>query len=380
MLFVDDARSPVPPATLAVQGGFAWWYAELLDQDENGVVLIWSYGLPFLPGYTSAARKAKAKPAGERPSLNVAIYRNGKPCFYSLREFAARDVRWDGEGHWVYGDTEITSVDHGDKRHLSIRLNLPVKASNTTLKGTVQFSGNIPNRHGDGQQPFPIPRSAHAWTPLVAPTLGRASLQWGGEDGLNLQGRVYHDRNWSKRGLHDLGIETWVWGRAAFANEDRIFYLLFGENDAPPVPVGFRLAKSGIFTLEKELTLELPQARQTAWGMPDWSHITLRKRGRTWLHMKASEVVDHGPFYLRKLTTASGSRPEVARGSLEIIAPRRIDLNRHRPLVQMRVENDNRRNSMWLPLFQGEHDRKWSQLLQSLPGTLRRSLFRRGGR
>ena len=365
---------------LAAGGGFAWWYAELLDKNENGIVLIWSYGLPFLPGYIDAARSGEAELPSERPSLNVAIYREGKPCFYALREFEPRDVRWDGDGHWIYGDTEIRSVVRGQQRDVHIQLDLPVKASASRLQGEVSFSGIIPDRHGDLAQPFSIPRSAHAWTPLIAPTTGDASLRWGSSEQLQFRGRVYHDRNWSMRGLHDLGIKTWIWGRAAFGKEDRIFYVLLGENDESPKTVGFRLAKSGIFTLEEDLEVELPTPHKTSWGMPDWSHITIKKRGRTWLHMRTSQWVDHGPFYIRKLTTAGSSLPEIARGSLEVIVPDRIDLDRHRPLVRMRVENGQGNNSMWLPLFQGDHDRKWSQLLESLPGTLRQSISRRRGR
>ena len=29
--------------------GFAWWYLDVVDAEGTGLVLIWSFGLPFLP-------------------------------------------------------------------------------------------------------------------------------------------------------------------------------------------------------------------------------------------------------------------------------------------------------------------------------------------
>jgi hypothetical protein len=53
-------------------------------------------------------------------------------------------------------------------------------------------------------------------------------------------------------------------------------------------------------------------------------------------------------------------------GSAEVIDPSRIDLDRHRPLVRMRVATDLQRNSIWLPLFQGSRHGRVARLFQSL--------------
>ena len=69
-----DPRFPAPEA-LTAPGGFVWWYLDLTDGAGNGVVLIWSFGLPFLPGYADAARKGQGQSPASRPSLNVAVYK-----------------------------------------------------------------------------------------------------------------------------------------------------------------------------------------------------------------------------------------------------------------------------------------------------------------
>ena len=51
--------TPVPPgladqALLDVPGGFLWCYLDLVDATGDGLVLVVSFGLPFLPGGSSA--------------------------------------------------------------------------------------------------------------------------------------------------------------------------------------------------------------------------------------------------------------------------------------------------------------------------------------
>ena len=84
MISLTPPRHLRPPATLQSSGGFLWWYLDLTDDDGNGMVLIWSFGLPFLPGLASEARAGRPKQPAESPSVNVVLYRNGRADFCLL--------------------------------------------------------------------------------------------------------------------------------------------------------------------------------------------------------------------------------------------------------------------------------------------------------
>jgi len=60
---VTSADRPLDRRLLEAPGGFAWWYLDALDARGDGLVVIWSFGLPFLPGYRSASRRGLAPPA-----------------------------------------------------------------------------------------------------------------------------------------------------------------------------------------------------------------------------------------------------------------------------------------------------------------------------
>ena len=53
MLSLTSPDTPLDRTLLDVAGGFAWWYLDLVDERGDGLVLIWSFGLPFLPGYAA---------------------------------------------------------------------------------------------------------------------------------------------------------------------------------------------------------------------------------------------------------------------------------------------------------------------------------------
>ena len=82
--------SPVDRApdrtVLRSAGGFTWFYVDLVDDRGNGATVIWSWGLPFLPGYASAARAGRPQLPIERPSVNVVVYQGGRERFYLLSE------------------------------------------------------------------------------------------------------------------------------------------------------------------------------------------------------------------------------------------------------------------------------------------------------
>jgi hypothetical protein len=360
MIATDDARSPLSRSLLDRPGGFAWWYLEILDEAQSGLVLIWSFGLPFLPGYAASERRGAPEAPRDRPSLNLAVYERGRPRFWVLREFEPSDAEWDGAGRWRFGQTTVESKDAGLQRSVTVHLDCPMESTGERVTGTIRLAGPVPQGSGV-RAPEP---ATHLWTPLCGPAFGTALLDLGHAGRLRLGGRAYHDRNGSEVALHALGIETWLWGHAACDDGERIFYVLWPRGGAAPSCLGFELDATGHLTELGDLELALPRARRTFWGMPTWPWLELTRAGAPWLRLELDHRVDSGPFYLRYLARARTSGGAEAAAMAEIITPDRIDLDRHRPLVRMRVAREGPGNSIWLPLFEGGAHNRISRLLR----------------
>ena len=119
MLTLTAARDAIDAHALATAGGFGWWYADIVDADGNGVVVIAAEGLPFLPGIASSARAGRPVLPTSRPSLLVAVYEQGICTFYGLRELLGRtdlpgrlqgacaDLEGGHEEVLVFGDSTL---------------------------------------------------------------------------------------------------------------------------------------------------------------------------------------------------------------------------------------------------------------------------------
>jgi hypothetical protein len=353
---------------LDAPGGFAWWYADMVDEHGNGFVLIWSFGLPFLPGYASAARRGQAPPAGERPSLNLATYREGELDFYLLQEFDPSDVSWEDDGEtWIFGENRLTSHVEAGTRVMRAEFSTDVPGTGGRLEGTIEITGTQRKPFG-GETPVEgLPE--HDWTPLTVLANGRADLHFPDGTDWYSEGRAYHDRNGGDVPLHEVGIDHWIWGRAPFEDRELIYYLLWPTPDADPVALGMEITPDGTTTVHEELQVSRGEASRNMGGLRWWRDLDLSIDGQPWLTVTHEWVVDSGPFYMRYLTRATAPDGATATGVGELCEPDRIDLGRHRPLVRMRVHQPQGRNSVWLPLFSGPREGRVSRLIKSfLPG------------
>ncbi|TVQ95239.1 MAG: hypothetical protein EA398_18280 [Deltaproteobacteria bacterium] len=368
-----------PPAWLDAPGGFLWWYVDLRDDRGQGAVLIWSFGLPFLPGVVSADRDGRPLAPRQRPSLNVVLYRDGVPDFYLLRTFAPNEASWTpeddtGTESWTFGETVLTrrrtSPGH---RRVEIALDVDVPVSRERLQGTLVIEGPEARYAKDSPVHAPQTREAaarsHHWSPLIPAGRGIGTLRRtldGAQAAppLTLDADAYHDRNASPVGLHRLGIDHWIWGRARVGEGTRVHYLVYPEDpDAAPILLGLDLAPDGHVRLADGLEAPLGAGRRTFYGMRWWPEVEIRQHGAPWLTVRHRERVDDGFFYLRfgtEVVAGDGTRGE---GWGELVRPARIDLLRHRPLVRMAVHEGAGGNSLWLPLFSGPREGRVRRLL-----------------
>ncbi|MCC6873127.1 MAG: hypothetical protein IT378_02370 [Sandaracinaceae bacterium] len=351
---------PLAPALLDAPGGFAWWYADLLDAHGNGVVVIWAFGLPFLPGYQSAARRGIAPAARARPSIYVTVYREHVEELYLLQELGPDACSWqpgpDGD-RWRFDASSIASTIHGDRRALRIDLDAPLPGGGR-VHGRIELEG--PARAGEGTTRG---RSPHDWAPLLGPSHGGADLTIAGQP-FSMRGRGYHDRNGSAVHLDGLGIEHWIWGRVPADDRELVYYLLWPKGGAPPRAIGLEIDAHGRTTHRDELRVTLRGRRLARFGMPYWKRVEIHDTQGRWLRLRHPHRLDDGPFYLRFATRAE-HRGGTSLGSAELCRPGRVDLAPIRPFVRMKVSTLET-PSRWLPLLAGPRRGRVQRLVREI--------------
>ncbi len=337
--------------------GFAWWYLDLVDSQGNGIVLIWSLGLPMTPGTAAAERAGTLPSAAERPAVNIATYEAGACTNYALQAFERSDVHIDGD-HWQIGRSAFRSWEQDGQRHVVAHLDCDVPGADYPLRGRVWASSPATQLPSTAESSGP-----HVWRPLGVGGAGGAALT-AGDWSLDISGRAYHDRNSSTAPLGALGIGHWVWGRVPTPQGERIYYLVWPESpDQAPVAWGFEVGPDGT-TQHRTLDVQLEDATRGWFGMRWWQTLRLSADGAPWLLVKQDAPLDDGPFYLRFLTRAATPDGAWHSGVSEGLRPDGRD-NWSGPLTQMAVHRPGGANSFWLPLFSGPAESRWSRLTRT---------------
>jgi hypothetical protein len=343
---------------LASPGGFAWWYADFVDEDGRTLVLIWSFGLPFLPG-----SRARALPT-DRPALSLATYEPGRCTFYLLQTYAPDAARVEGEGRVRLGDSRFGVTCAGVEVGLEAELDVPLPGG-AWVRGVVHARGPgclAPAAHAG------TTASPQRWAPTLAAATGYAELRTSCGGDFRLRGRAYVDGNTSTLPLHELGIASWRWGRVALPGRDLIFYFVDPEGSrAEPVRLVLEVDREGRL-VEHRVSSHWFGARRDGFGLRFHSGLRLSSPTGLDVELRFSSPIDRGPFYLRFALEAATRRGERGRGLAELAVPKRVDLAWQRPFIRMRTHATQGPNSAWLPLFCGPADgrvRRW--LAQRLP-------------
>lgn len=359
MIELASATSPTPHEMLNASGGFAWWYADAVDADGNGLVLIWSWGLPFLPGYTSAGRRGDAPAARERPSLNIALYRAGRPAYYLLQEYPEHDAEC-GIDRWRIGDSSFSHTVEGDQITLDADISCTDPTTGAEVRGSIRLRGSLCRQLDGGGEPV------HVWGPITANATADVSLLVG-ETPFVLHGHGYHDRNYSSTHIDNLGIERWTWVRASREQSTWIVYALQGRAGIADRTIVLRVSEDGATEEIVGATVRYESEKLDRFGVRLARRMFVCLEDMTLCTIEVEALVDRGPFYLRghaTITTDEG----VATGFVEVVVPGRVDRSIHRPLVRMAVHHVRDGGSIWLPLFAGPIEGRVGRLLRSFGG------------
>jgi hypothetical protein len=295
----------------------------------------------------------------ERPSLNLAVYREGQEVAYVLQELEAHEASWDGENTWTFGRSVIRRTE-GPQTRLALSLDLPIAGSAERLKASIELAGTAT------AAPPAFEEADHVWTPLLAAAHGTFGVTVGDREIVRGSGRAYHDRNEGDVPFGQIGVDRWEWARAPLHDRERIVYVLQASDGGEPRVIGVDALTDGTLSIVDGLSLR-GELRRTRYGMPYRPNLGIDRDGEPWLDIRNDARTDDGPFYLRFVTRAVAwdqGKAESVRGVSEVICPDRIDLARHRSLVRMRVVPCGRRGSMWLPLFSGTHEDRVARLFR----------------
>jgi hypothetical protein len=404
MLTLTPPGPALPTAYLDAAGGFGWWYADVVDEAGNGVVVIAACGLPFLPGLAGAARRGTPTAPRSRPAVNVALYERGRCTWYGLHELPAgaapAALQEPGstaqpagivERH-VFGDCVVERLLVGDEARFVVTLDLALPVGRAAGRVVIAGRPRGPTEHdvhtvgtppaAAGLAEAGLPR--HAWSPQILHARGHVDLTLTRPDGRSrrvvVDGAGYHDRNGGLVPLHALGIRWWLWGRAAFADEERVVYALWpdGAGAADEVVEAFGVVvDSNGSRVVPGLRVQLVRAPTNWLGMRRVDEVVVREAtGATFLRARAVHVVDEGPFYTRALWRAvrddgrDDGRDEDGRatnGVMETVDPSRVDRPWQRPFVRMRVTPPPPQTpSLWHPLFAGDAEGRVGRLWRSL--------------
>ncbi len=350
MIELGSADRAPDSAVLHSAGGFTWFYVDLVDDAGNGATVIWSWGLPFLPGYAGAARAGRPELPIDRPSVNVVVYQDGRERFYLLSEIAREDCEWSPDGRsWRLGDCSFTWTDspngNGTARTLQAHLDLALPTGGRAT-GELRLSGAL-RRDTCSAHADPM---SHLWTPMVAASRGYLELRTPRAQ-FRIDGRGYHDRNSAAQPLHTLGIRSWWWGRVALPGRDLIFYRLTpSAPDATPRDLVVEIAADGSCRAREDAGLSVGRLRRSAWGLRWPSEVVFPDPDGRPVQVEVTSLLDNGPFYQRYLLRGRCGADE-GYGVGEKVVPDKVDTDLLRPLVRMRVHRADGPNSMWLPLF-----------------------------
>lgn len=376
LIAVSHPSKVLDRALLQAPGGFLWWYLDLIDERGDGLVMIWSWGLPFLPGLASAARAKRPIAPADRPSLNICVYRAGKLDAYLLQEYAPEDAAWTSEDEqglttWRFGQTTIERQRDSAQVRLDVHLDCAMPGAQERLTGHVRVQGVARTQTALSMADVD---STHDWSPLLGPARGELALRCGHDWSLQVEGRAYHDRNGADRPLHALGFERWCWGRIPFEDHERIFYILWPRGGGQPTALGMTIDAQGQSALTEGLSFHVLSSRRSlAGGLRNDTRFQLLDQGRLWLDLEQQHLIDEGPFYLRAMLRAQaiGHKPTLGFG--EYCEPDQVDRVIHRPLVKMRIHHapsaaqahpSGDANSLWVPLFTGPQQGRAQRLLK----------------
>lgn len=331
---------------------FEWWYFDALSEDgRDAVVIIFLDNFIFSPRYNSENRphnKLSEKLRRRKnldcnrcfPALAFTYYRDGKPKYRAINEFAPEQFSASHETpSCKLGDNHfrLESAPYGSGYMVSINAKL---RNNRQLKANFEWlsieSDFLP------EKPIDL-TDAHSWNLAVsrADVTGRITVddpKGKSLDIVHFRGTGYHDHNLDNRWLPET-VSDWQWGRAHFADATAVFYR-YKENGEAKATTKLLTVIDGVLN-DKNSSYEEQTFARDKFGIKYPQRITLVTEDNLRLRVKQTKIIDSSFFYLRFLSemtlTLRDGTPRKTVGITEFLNPKALKYSWLDWLTNMRI-------------------------------------------
>lgn len=335
---------------------FEWWYFDALSEDgRDAVVIIFLDNFIFSPRYNAKnsrqekfLKKLKNKILRRSdehnynlfPAVAFIYYRDGKPKYRAINEFAPEDFAASlerpeckiGDNHFrlesaPYGSGYVLSVN------AKLRKNRRLEAHFEWLSVESDFTPEKPVNIED----------AHSWNLAVAraDVTGKISVsddKGKGVGVVNFRGTGYHDHNLDNRWLPKT-VDDWQWGRAHFSDATAIFYRYKEHGERNPTTKLFTVCEGKLD--ECDAAYEEQDFKRDKFGIKYPTRLGFITDDNTRLRVKSVKIIDSSFFYLRFLSemtlTLRDGTERTTIGITEYLAPKALKYRWLDWLTNMRI-------------------------------------------
>ena len=353
--------------------GYEWWYFDALSDDgRDAIVIIFLDNFIFSPRYNKAVQRSGIRGQNQSadiqdseppisnhdledeqseipnpksqienvPALTFVYYRNGRPLYRAINEFAPGDFSADANSpQCKIGESsfKFDSAPYGSGYSLHIKADL---SRRRRLEANLEWlsieSDLLPAKSFDHSP------GKHNWN-LVAPrsdVTGSIKISGANEkltDVRHFRGTGYHDHNWDTRRLSSA-VKNWQWGRAHFDDYTAVYYRYCEYDCDQPLTKLFLVKDNKLEVFDARY--EERKMRRNIFGVKFPREITLTAGGIE-LNIRQIKPIDESFFYLRFLSEAAlksaDGKIHEAYAVTEHLAPKTLKYRWLDWLVNMRI-------------------------------------------
>ncbi len=335
---------------------FEWWYFDALSEDgRDAIVIIFLDNFIFSPRYNAKnsrqekffkkitdklLRRNNAHNYNLFPAIAFIYYRDGKPKYRAINEFAPEDFTAGLEKvECAIGDNHfrLESAPYGSGYLLSINARL---RKNRHLEAHFEWL-SVESDFTPGKD-INI-KDAHSWNLAVAraDVTGKITIsddKQNSLDTINFRGTGYHDHNLDNRWLPKT-VCDWQWGRAHFNDATAVFYRYKEHGEQNPTTKLFTVRDGKLN--ECDAAYEELEFKRDKFGIKYPTRLRFITGDNTRLQVKPIKVIDSSFFYLRFLSemtlTFPDGEPHKTVGITEYLAPKALKYRWLDWLTNMRI-------------------------------------------
>ena len=343
---------------------YEWWYFDALSDDAGeAIVIIFLDNFVFSPRYNRQGLKNPEIPPAEKltqrirsaffnpkskilnpqskfPAVAFVYYRDGKPFYRAINEFAEKDFAASLEKpECKIGDCSFTyeTESYGSGYLISINAKL---SRERRLKADFEWLSVESDYAPEKSSP---PETAHCWN-LVAPrsdVSGKITVfdkSGVSIDARSFRGTGYHDHNLDNRWLPDT-VREWHWGRVHFADATAVFYR-YCETDSDTPTTKLLVVRNGELH-ECATEYEETVFERDKFGIKYPTQMRFASKDDSFLIVKHKKVIDSSFFYLRFMSEMTlilpDGKPRRNVGITEYLAPKALKRRYLNFLINMRI-------------------------------------------